>query len=140
MRRMLGLMTFAGLMTLAVLMLTGCGGSDGVESDTAGEQLLTVAAVVDELGYGGVNCRDLKMSGQGSEGQSQLFTREDGRCSIGDEDVNVVTFDGPSQRDQYLEAAKQLGGIYVTGETWVVGTETQPTPNNVQDALGGEMP
>jgi hypothetical protein len=133
MRRMLG------WMTLAVLMLTGCGGSDGVESDTAGEQLLTVAAVVDELGYGGVTCSDLKMSGQGSEGQSQLFTHEDGRCSIGDEDVNVVTFDGSSQRDQYLEAAKHLGGIYVTGETWAVGTETQATANKVKDALGGEI-
>jgi hypothetical protein len=127
-----------GFMTLAVLMLTGCGGSDGLESDTGGEQLLTVEAVVEELGNGGVTCGGLKMSGQGSEGQSQLFTHEDGRCSIGDEDVNVVTFDGPSQRDQYLEAAEQSGGIYVTGETWAVRTETQATADKVKDALGGE--
>lgn len=132
MKRMLG------LITLAVFMLTGCNRSDGIESDTGDDQLLTVEAVVDELGQGGVTCSDLKMSGQGSEGQNQLFTREDGRCSIGDEEVNVVTFDGPSQRDQYLEAAKQFGSIYVTGETWAVGTETQATADKVKAALGGE--
>ncbi len=132
MRRMLG------LLALAVCM-AGCGRGDGMDSDTAGDQLLTVEAVVDELGQVGVTCSDLKLSGQGSEGQPQLFAREDGRCWIGDEVVKVVTFDGASQREQYLQAAKQFGGIYVSGEGWAIGTETQATADKVKDALGGEI-
>ena len=133
MRRMLG------LITLAVCMLTGCGRSDAMDSDPAGDQLLTVEAVVDELSQVGVTCRDLKLSGQGSEGQPQLFAHEHGHCWIGDEDVNVATFDGSSQREQYLQAAKQFGAVYVTGEGWAIGTETQATAEKVKDALGGEI-
>ncbi len=129
-----------GLVTLAMFMLTGCGGSNEAGGGGAGDQkLLTVQAVIDELGQDGVTCSHLKMSGNGSEGQNQLYTREDGRCSIGDEEVNVVTFDGAAQRDQYLQVAKQFGGIYVTGETWAVATETQGTADKVKAALGGEI-
>jgi hypothetical protein len=129
-----------GLMTLAVLMLTSCGGSDGADSGSAGDQkLLTVQAVVDELGNGGVTCSGLKMATEGPDGQNQLGTREDGNCSIGGERVNVVTFPADVPATKWVESAQQIGGgIYVAGDTWAVGTETQATADKVKAALGGE--
>jgi hypothetical protein len=130
-------MTLVVLGALLGLALAACSGGGDAGSTTA--KLTTVRAVYDQRQAEGTGCQNLTMASDHAGGQNQLYTREDGSCEMGEESLNIVTFDGSANRDRFLEAAKQFGGIYVIGDTWAVGTESQTIANKVRDALGGEI-
>jgi hypothetical protein len=108
---------------LVALALAGCSSGGG----SGGDGATTAASLGAKLGC----------TVQESEGDNQLFTREDVTCSYSGETVNIVTFASDEAKASYLEAAGGFGGIYVEGPDWVVGVEAQATAQNVRGALGG---
>lgn len=76
---------------------------------------------------------------QESEGENQLFTREDVTCAFGGEDANILTFASDDNKARWLEVAEQFGGLYVEGPDWIVSVEAQSTAQSIAATLDGKV-
>ncbi|WP_238005551.1 hypothetical protein KZZ52_42395 [Dactylosporangium sp. AC04546] len=69
---------------------------------------------------------------------TQLFSKETGRCMLGDDEVTIAVFDTPQLRDEWVKAGKQFGGNYVVGPNWAAGMDRLNTAATVAEKLKGE--
>lgn len=86
---------------------------------------LRIADLIDRLGCdGGVI-------------ETQLYSKETGRCKLGAAEITIATFGGDALRDQWLDFGRQIGGNYVSGPGWAAAASTPDAATTVADKLGG---
>jgi hypothetical protein len=67
-----------------------------------------------------------------------LFAREEGGCTLGDDDLDIVTFSSQATENNWLSAANSFGsGIIVKGNLWAVITGSQANADAVKAKTGG---
>lgn len=124
------------------LALTGCSGSDAetgpapAPSTAAGQgesdSFASTAAIITALGEKDLPCED-PMTGT-YEGVSEAQS-----CVLNDaEDVVLLRFATPAEREQYLSTKDALASA-VVGQDWAVQTVLPQTAEQVAAALGGEV-
>ena len=128
-----------GALSLA-LTLTGCS-SDGDTEPTAAASPTAEAAAgsvasTDELRAAleaaGVPCEEPEMGTFPGAAEAQS-------CIVNDaEDVVLLRFASDAERDDYVANKEELSSA-VLGENWAVQTVLQPTAEQIQAAIGGEL-
>ena len=82
-----------------------------------------------------LSCVRLEMNSPG-----QLGTREDASCELRGERVNIVTFPADVPAERWVRSAQQVaGGIYLVGNGWAIGTETEGLAKIISWKLGGKV-
>lgn len=82
---------------------------------------------------------DIGCTGLDQSGQTELYTRENGLCDLGDETIIIYTFETDALKDQWIAAAQAAGGVLVEGDQWIVITSTQAIADAVKAKIGGEF-
>jgi hypothetical protein len=113
---------------LTVTAVAACTGSaDGPVPDAV--TYGSGAALADALG-----CADY----QG--GSQEMFVADGGLCAIGSNHTVIVdTFASQDDAIHYADIAKTVAGVYVVGDRWVVGVDTQDEAEKVIRTLGGSL-
>ncbi|WP_203911279.1 hypothetical protein [Rhizocola hellebori] len=70
---------------------------------------------------------------------TQLYSFETGRCTLSGVEVTIAAFDTATLRDDWVKAAKQFGGSYVTGQGWAARVEQADTAETLARLLGGKV-
>ena len=133
------------LATVLVLALSGCSGDSADDdrrataasaapapADPGGGSYAGTAEVVAALEDAGLPCEEPQ------EGTYEGVSQAQGCILSGTEDVVVLHFASPAERQGYLDTKDELASA-VVGEDWAVQTVLQQTAQQVADALGGEV-
>jgi hypothetical protein len=122
----------AGVAIALAVGLAACGGSQKRADGTAAPKLTTAQQVIDTLSQHGVTVQNVKPV------EAQLYSRENVSGDIDGDYVEIATFDGTTNRDQYVKVARQVGGgMVVVGDTWVMLVNQQTIVDKVRQAIGG---
>jgi hypothetical protein len=107
-----------------LLLLGGCGGSSN-----AVDSLDSLGSKLDAAGF---TCEGLEAD------SDELFVSEGGSCETSEgETLSVYVFNDETNRDQYLEIARTVGGgPYVIGSNWLVETPDQAMADEIAEELG----
>lgn len=70
---------------------------------------------------------------------TQLYSTETGRCTLSGTEVTIGVFDTAALRDEWVKAAKQFGGSYVTGEGWAARLDKADGVDTLAQLLGGKV-
>jgi hypothetical protein len=109
--------------------LTACGGGSTASTGTATTTPHpgSLAARID-------GCRGYAAT------ETSYFAREEGQCSLRDgQTADIATFADQANEDNYLKVAQSFGGVYVTGDRWIVQVDSQADAQQIQQALGGTI-
>jgi hypothetical protein len=66
-----------------------------------------------------------------------LYAREEGGCTLGDDDLDIVTFSDRTAQDNWVKVGSQFGGIILKGNLWVVATGSHASADAVKGKIGG---
>jgi hypothetical protein len=120
----------AGL--LIALAVTGCSGSPKRADGSAAPKLTTAQQVIDALGQHGVTVQNVEPV------ETQLYSRENVSGDIDGSYVEIATFDGQANRDQYVQVARQVGGgMIIVGDIWAMLVDRQAIVDKIRRAIGG---
>ena len=134
--------TTATAALLLALVLPACSSSDGDDDPApgasataaaaAGGSYATTAEIIAALGKAGLPCNE-PMTGT-YEGVAEAQS-----CVLnGSEDVVLLRFASPEEREGYLATKDELASA-VVGEDWAVQTVLPATAEQVSGAIGGEV-
>lgn len=130
--KMRGLVVTFALVGLAAAGCAG-GGSKSSSGGTSKGQFSSAKEIIDTAATKGLTCTDA------SDDNGELFTRDGWRCTVADGDtVTAHTFSDNGLRDKWIEAAKQYGGNFVSGDKWAVTADSPALALQVQAAVGGK--
>jgi len=118
-------MRWAAIGLLAAMLACSSGGG----AAKSGSSVQTLSQLASAIG-----CTNLDQSGQ-----SELYTRESGTCDLNGSTLDLATFSDSGTRDQWVNAAKQSGGIFVVGDKWAVDADTQAAADAVKAKIGGTI-
>lgn len=119
----------AVVLVLALVTFVACGGGGN-----GGQGFETVQDVVDALMAGGVDCTNLQLD------DPTLGAREEGSCSVGDEDLDIAIYRDKRTIDDLFKAFGGLAtGFLIVGPTWVVNAQRRATAESVREVIGGEI-
>jgi len=113
--------------------ITACGGTTPKSASPAvTPKLTTTQQVIDALGQHGITVSNVKQV------ETQLYSRENVSGDIDGAYVEIATFDGTTNRDQYVQVARQVGGgMVLVGDVWVMLIDRQAIVDKVRNAIGG---
>lgn len=74
-----------------------------------------------------------------SVGITQTYSYETGRCQLHGVPVLIAMFDSTQLRDQWLQAARQVGGTFVEAESWAAKADTPEAAAALAKALGATV-
>lgn len=120
-----------GMLGLAML-LAAC--DSGPQSYDGPEQ------VVSALSEEGITCDDLDVR-SGSEltqDERPSLVKERGSCSVGSEQVTIVTFADEGDRDDWIAVGQLLGPVAV-GPDWVVTSRSSDLVRDIADRTGASV-
>ncbi len=125
----------AALVTVSVLALAGCGGSD---SATRSVDYTSAASIASALDKGGFDCTVW------TPNPAAVGPRESGSCAHGATTVTVSTFRSAEQMQSLLDSAKKAfgakaSGPSVQGPAWLVTLDDKAQAPAVQKILGGSI-
>lgn len=87
----------------------------------------------------GVAALITKLGCKGGPIGTQLYSRETGRCMLGNAEITIATFTTNALRDQWVDFGSQYGGTFVIGDRWAAGAETPGAAAATADKLGGKL-
>ncbi len=106
----------------AVLALAGCSGNASASSSKPTSSPSTTSSAYADAGAlaAAIGCK-----GFSDDGSEQLFTKDAGSCILDGADIYVQVFVDNTDRDKWLQAAKQAaGGRYGVGNQWTIQTDS----------------
>lgn len=111
-----------GTVLLLTLSACGSGGSSGNTYSSGGD----LASAIGCSGYEG--------------GSQELYVADGGTCTLDSNDAVIVdTFSSQDNATKYADAAKSAGGVYVIGNKWVVGVDSNDQAQAVIGKIGGKI-
>lgn len=116
---------------LITAALAGCGGGGGGD-DASGSGGSGAAASLQDIATK-AGCSSITADSE------ELYVREGGTCTAGDDELSVYTFNDAAAQQSWLEVAKGFGGVYVVGDRWVVSAPDADAAQRVQQKAGGEV-
>jgi hypothetical protein len=113
------------LIPAVVLVVAGCGGGGKSSS-----QPMTPQQMASKIGC----------TFEPNTGQTEMFVREEGDCSVNGHDVTLYTFSSTSAQNSWTSAANTFGlGPHVSGDLWVASVDDSGVAATVQSKLGGKL-
>lgn len=117
------------LPALALLLaLTACGGGASSSTGAKTSPTLSPQQVAAKVG-----CLHWHNDSQ------QMFTRSAGHCYGVRGLYEVASFNDTAARDNWLDAAQGMGGVYLYGDLWVVAANTPAAAKVAQSKVGGDI-
>ncbi|RZS89692.1 hypothetical protein EV189_1463 [Motilibacter rhizosphaerae] len=74
-----------------------------------------------------------------AEGDLELYVRAEADCAAGGEELAFRTFANNGNRDDWLNAARSFGGVFVVGDRWAVNVDSRSLADRIAAATGGTV-
>ena len=116
------------MLGLIAIALSACGGGGG-----GGRSFDTAKQLVDALAAKGITCTGFSLG-------EELYTRSNATCSLSEDlSLDVATFASGENRDNWINTAKNFGGVFVVGANWAVSVNDPDTAKRIRGAIGGTV-
>lgn len=127
----------AGIAIVAIVLTTDSDdGSDTADTPTATTPAATRSSAEAPAAAGPSVAELMKQAGcKGKVIDTQLYSRETGRCKLGGAEVTVATFDTPALRSQWVRSVRELGGTSHIGDGWAVWSPNRAAASNFAAAI-----